>query len=318
MTTELELQHFAVLDLSYSHTATAIAITCATNNPCHLTCYYTEKEPLRHATSRVVRGLALPWGAYFCFVAWQTIEQIEPGDTLIHTFEIPAWSYCQTKWLCFRGTVAGAPSPSASALFKHHHPGIYPYELTLQVSHNNDDLWLRGAPGPAIMICPLSCPPYLVAGEGSRLTKYGCAVRFRNVTIPKGAVITEAYLIFNAVVDLATTTCNTRIWAENADNPPDFSGEDWISAFARRDNQTTAIVDFDDIVAWTENTEYSSPELKTVIQEIVDRDGWDSGNALVLFWDDTKDMRSETATRAVHSFNEDNERATKLYVRFSA
>ncbi|MBA7519770.1 hypothetical protein ES705_11864 [subsurface metagenome] len=124
MTTSLELQHFAVLSLSYSHTSTSIVITCATNNPCHLTCYFTDKEPLRHATSRVVRGLALPWGAYFCFVAWQTMEQIEPGDTLSHSFGIPDWSYCQTKWLCFRGTVAGAPSPSASALLKHHHPGV--------------------------------------------------------------------------------------------------------------------------------------------------------------------------------------------------
>ena len=124
MTTSLELQHFAVLDLSYSHTATSVIITCTTNNPCHLTCYYTDQEPVRHATSRVVRGLALPWGAYFCFVAWQTIEQIEPGDTLSHTFEIPDWSECQTKWFCFRGTVGGQLSPSASALFKHHHPGV--------------------------------------------------------------------------------------------------------------------------------------------------------------------------------------------------
>ncbi|MBA7568973.1 hypothetical protein ES708_10710 [subsurface metagenome] len=123
MTTSLELQHFAVLSLSYSHTSTSAVITCTTNNPCHLTCYFTDKEPVRHATSRVLRGLALPWGAYFCFVAWQTMEQIEPGDTLSHSFEIPDWSYCQTKWFCFRGTVAGAPSPSASALLKHHHTG---------------------------------------------------------------------------------------------------------------------------------------------------------------------------------------------------
>ncbi len=126
MPTSLQLQHFAVLSLSYSHTATSAVITCVTNNPCHLTCYYTDKEPVRHSTSRVLRGLALPWGAYWCFVAWRSTEQIEPGDTLSHSFEIPDWSYCQTKWFCFKGTVAGAPSPSASALFKHHHPGAKP------------------------------------------------------------------------------------------------------------------------------------------------------------------------------------------------
>ncbi|MBA7633840.1 hypothetical protein ES703_41411 [subsurface metagenome] len=126
MTIALELQHFAVLEVSYLHKPTSIVITCRTNNPCHLTLYYTEKEPVRHATSLVKRGLAVPWGAYFCFVAWNSVEQQEAGDTLIHTFEVPDWSYCQTKWFTFRGTVAGELSPSVTALLKHHHPGVPP------------------------------------------------------------------------------------------------------------------------------------------------------------------------------------------------
>jgi len=124
MTTALELQHFAVLELLYFHTSTSIIIECRTNNPCHLTLYYTEKEPVRHATSLVKRGLAVPWGAYFCFVAWKSVEQQQAGDTLIHTFEVPDWSYCQTKWFTFRGTVAEVLSPSVTALLKHHHLGI--------------------------------------------------------------------------------------------------------------------------------------------------------------------------------------------------
>ena len=123
MAISLELQHFAVLEVSYLHFETSIVITCTTNNPCHLTLYYTEKEPLRHATSRVKRGVALPWGAYFCFVAWNSVEQQEAGDTLTHTFEVPDWSYCQTKWFTFRGTVNGTLSPSVTALIKHHHRG---------------------------------------------------------------------------------------------------------------------------------------------------------------------------------------------------
>jgi hypothetical protein len=123
MATSLELQHFAVLSIAYFHFVTSIIITCSTNNPCHLTCYYTDKKPVRHATSRVVRGLALPWGAYWCFVAWKSVEQQEAGDTLTHTFEVPDWSYCRTNWLCFRGTVASELSPSVSALLEHHHSG---------------------------------------------------------------------------------------------------------------------------------------------------------------------------------------------------
>ena len=133
MTTALELQHFAVLEVSYFYKPTSIVIACRTNNPCHLTCYYTDKEPVRHATSRVVRGLALPWGAYWCFVAWKSVEQTEEGDTLYHTFEVPDWSYCQVKWFTFRGTVGEAISPSVTALLKHHHPGVF-YTVKLGVS----------------------------------------------------------------------------------------------------------------------------------------------------------------------------------------
>jgi len=94
MTTALELQHFAVLSVAFYHFPISLYLTSISNNPCHLTCYYTDNEPVRHATSRVVRGLALPWGAYWCFSGWKTIEQLEPGDTLDHTFYFPEWPKC--------------------------------------------------------------------------------------------------------------------------------------------------------------------------------------------------------------------------------
>lgn len=120
------MNNFAALTIAYLHLTTAIVITIKTNNPCHLTCYYTDKEPHRHRTARNQRGLTIPWGVYYCFVAWLSVEQIEAGDTLIHTFEVAPWSYCQTKWFAFRGTIADVLSPSVSCLFKHHHPGVLP------------------------------------------------------------------------------------------------------------------------------------------------------------------------------------------------
>ncbi|MBA7587982.1 hypothetical protein ES708_30030 [subsurface metagenome] len=117
------MNNFAVLTIDYFHAPDSAIITNTTDNPCHLTCYYTDIKPLRHKTSLTRRGLTLPWGAYFCFVAWKSVEQMEPGDTLTHTFPFPDWSYCQTLWLAFRGTVAGTLSPSTSPVFEHHHPG---------------------------------------------------------------------------------------------------------------------------------------------------------------------------------------------------
>ena len=160
MTTSLELQHFAVLQIYYFYTETSIIIECSTNNPCHLWCYYTDKQPVRHATSRVVRGLALPWGAYWCFVAWNSVEQQQAGDTLVHTFEITPWSYCQTKWLCFRGTVAGAISPSASPLIKLHHPG--PPVTKAFIARTTD----------GYLSTPTHIYDYLTAHDGTRAGAY--------------------------------------------------------------------------------------------------------------------------------------------------
>lgn len=116
------------MDIVYFHAPTFIIISILSNTPCHLTCYYTDKKPLKHHTTRIVRGLEVPWGVYFCFVGWKAVEQSEVGDTLTHTFVIPDWSFCQTKWFTFRGTVSGELSPSVGPIFTHHHPGALMFE----------------------------------------------------------------------------------------------------------------------------------------------------------------------------------------------
>ncbi|MBA7615165.1 hypothetical protein ES703_22442 [subsurface metagenome] len=95
-------------------------ITLATTVPCHLTCYWTSKKPLKHSSTRTLRGLDIPWGTYFCFVAWNLVEQEEPGDTLYHTFIFPSWTLCQTRWFTFRGEVNDIPSPSVGPIFRYH------------------------------------------------------------------------------------------------------------------------------------------------------------------------------------------------------
>lgn len=96
---------WAPIDYVFTPWDTGIFITLPTNVPCHLTCYWTDKKPLKHHTERIVRGIRVPWGTYFCFVAWYAVEQTEPGDTLYHTFNLSPWEVCQTRWLAFRGTI---------------------------------------------------------------------------------------------------------------------------------------------------------------------------------------------------------------------
>lgn len=120
------------------HGTTYIRIGVDSNNPCHLTCYWTDKKPGKHHHTRVVRGLLVPWGVYFCFVGWNAVEQLEAGDTLSHTFVLSIWEYCQIRWFTFRGTINGEISPSVGPIFQHHHIGTTLYE---HYSTGNDDGW---------------------------------------------------------------------------------------------------------------------------------------------------------------------------------
>lgn len=123
---EPPIPKFAIPSIAYTHYDVGLHIRIPTSVPCHLTCYYTDQKPLKHHRSRVVRGLEVPWGTYFCFVAWQALEQSEIGDTLYHTFWFPDWLEGQTKWFTFRGEVDLENVPSVGPIFEHTHPGSDP------------------------------------------------------------------------------------------------------------------------------------------------------------------------------------------------
>lgn len=126
--------------------------------------------------------------------------------------------------------------------------------------------------------------------------QFGAGIRFINVTIPQGATIDQAYLTLQAAASNSGSGVNTRISAEDVDDAPTFI-DDAPTFDARWAARTTARVDWDAIATWVENTQYNSPEIKTVIQEIVDRPGWVSGNDIVIFWDDFEDRSTHGADR---------------------
>jgi len=157
---------------------------------------------------------------------------------------------------------------------------------------------------------------------GAHLTtsnyQMGDGARFTNITIPKGSTINQAYLTLRCSGAKAGTTVKTRISAEKIDNAPTFAND--AAAFdARWANRTTARVNWDNIPAWTLNTNYNSPEIKTVIQEIINRAGWASGNALVIFWEDFEDRSTHAADcyRPAYSYDTSTTYAPKLYIGYT-
>ncbi|HEU0246267.1 MAG TPA: cadherin domain-containing protein [Gaiellaceae bacterium] len=117
-------------------------------------------------------------------------------------------------------------------------------------------------------------------GTGSPKVKVG--MRFNGVAIPQGAPITSAYVQFTAdEVDTAATTLTIK--GQAADNPLTFSTNPFdlttrptTTADASWSPGSWLAVGDASLVQRTDN-------LAGIVQEIVDRPGWASGNSIVLF-----------------------------------
>ncbi|MBA7491643.1 hypothetical protein ES702_02191 [subsurface metagenome] len=123
------------------------------------------------------------------------------------------------------------------------------------------------------------------------------AWRWRNVNIPKGAQIISAYLkVYGHPTDI-TRTLYSAIYGIDEDNTSSFTTD----PFGRV--KTTAKVDWDDV--WTHFTDSweSSPDISAVIQEIINRPGWASGNTLGLFWEYDGPGTEPMVDFDVYSFN---------------
>lgn len=147
--------------------------------------------------------------------------------------------------------------------------------------------------------------------------QYGAGMRFTNITIPQGTTITQAYLTLRCGYAEAGTGVYTRISAEDVDDAPTFA-DDAAAFDARWAARTTARVDWDypDLYVWELNVDYDSVEIKTVIQEIVDRAGWVSGNDIVIFWEDfeNRSFQNNNCHRDAYSYDGSTTYAPKLII----
>lgn len=102
-------------------------------------------------------------------------------------------------------------------------------------------------------------------------------LRFRFVQIPQGATINSATLTFVTYGVGQSAPIDLTIWGED---------EDWSKTFTsdRRDisdrRDTSASVSWIPLSTWGASTSVASPDLKMVVQEIVDRSGWSMGNPM--------------------------------------
>ncbi len=115
--------------------------------------------------------------------------------------------------------------------------------------------------------------------DGSTLQTLG--MRFRGLTLPQGASITNAWLQLQ-VDEVSTAAASLSFRAQAADDPP---------AFTTGTNDLSGRAVGAASVAWAPpswptidvaGADQRTPSLAALVQEVVNRPGWASGNALVL------------------------------------
>ncbi len=133
-------------------------------------------------------------------------------------------------------------------------------------------------------------------------------MRFTSLAIPKNAVISEAWIQFT--IDEATSAATTvAIAAEATDNAAVFAATTSnLSARTRTANPVSWSP-----AAWsrlhTSNSEARTPSLNAVVQQVVNRAGWASGNAMVF-------LVTGSGSRVVESADLVNGRTPVLHVKW--
>lgn len=133
-------------------------------------------------------------------------------------------------------------------------------------------------------------------------------MRFKNITIPQGATIITAYIEFT--VDETDAEDGTlTIVGEDIDDADGFSSSDDDIT-----DRTPTSVSVDWILSdenrWNSvGSKKQTPEIRTIVQEIVNRGGWSSGNDMVI-------IISGSGERVAESHDGSSSKAPKIHIEY--
>ncbi|NTV31579.1 prepilin-type N-terminal cleavage/methylation domain-containing protein [candidate division WWE3 bacterium] len=134
-------------------------------------------------------------------------------------------------------------------------------------------------------------------------------LRFGAVTIPSHAVITNAYLDVRASGG-STNSISLRISGDASDNSALFS----TTSRPSTRSLTSSFVDLTISEPWSDANQYQLGNLKSIIQEIVNRPGWVSGNSVGII---IKGSGSASINRRIYSFESSSTTAPSLVITYN-
>lgn len=115
----------------------------------------------------------------------------------------------------------------------------------------------------------------------------GVWTRFDSVTIPQGSTITSCFVRFTSFGNYSVDTVNLTMYFKDAD---DVATESFTNITTVTGIDLTTGTNWDSLPSWSDGVQYDSVDISSDLQEVIDREGWSSGNGLLLIiHDDTSD-----------------------------
>ncbi|MBI2617784.1 hypothetical protein HYW55_06635 [Candidatus Gottesmanbacteria bacterium] len=180
-------------------------------------------------------------------------------------------------------------------------PSPAPKTTTFKVSTSTDDV---NQDGDTLS----SSLKTIWLGTGSTTTASYTGLRFQNISIPKGAKILSAkFEVYSPTSPWISMSFTIR--GDNIGNSPIFTNTNKPSQRAL----TQSKVNHSSNSKWTANTWYSFGDISPIIQEIVNKSDWNSGNNLSLI---LKGTGAKFGRKFVTSFDGSASLAPKLTINY--
>ncbi|MCH9741376.1 MAG: hypothetical protein K0U38_11150, partial [Epsilonproteobacteria bacterium] len=135
-------------------------------------------------------------------------------------------------------------------------------------------------------------------------------IRFQNLFIPSDATISKAYIQFS-VDETSSYSTRLSIHGEDVDHANEFSSSKYNIS---RRVKTTASATWSPL-AWNtkheQGVKQQTSDLTSIVQEVIDREGWQSGNAMSF-------IISGTGKRVAESYDGESDEAPILHIEYNA
>lgn len=107
---------------------------------------------------------------------------------------------------------------------------------------------------------------------------YGIFIRFPSIPIPAGSTILSSYVRLFSRHPQSDTTCNIDCYFNDSDDA--MAPASTVISLLNLD--LTSAIAWNNLPSWERNTWHETPELKTILQAVIDRPGWNFGQAVMV------------------------------------